>query len=59
MNLIKQEQCQRYIEQHCEIPRRTLRAHIISGSSKQKLEQPPILNSKLKIQLTSKIIRFA
>ncbi|XP_031327496.1 uncharacterized protein LOC116158793 [Photinus pyralis] len=59
LNLIKQGKSQRYVENHCGIPRRTLRAHIKSGISKRKLGRHPILNSELESELEAKIIRFA
>lgn len=59
LNLIKEGKSQRYVEQHCGIPRRTLRAHIKSGSSKRKLGRQPVLSTELEGELESKIIRFA
>lgn len=58
LRLIGEGQSQRYVSQHCGIPRRTLRNHVQSGKSSRSLGRPPVLSKHLEEELEAKIIRF-
>lgn len=59
LDLIKKGKSQRYVEQKCGIPRRTIRNHIKTQSSVRKLGRRTILSKEEETDLENKIIRLA
>lgn len=59
LDLLRQGKSQRYVEQRCGIPRRTLRNHLKTGSTLKSLGRKPVLTKQLETELEEKIIRFA
>lgn len=59
LQLLRQGKSQRYVEERCGIPRRTLRNHFSSGSVKRSLGAKPTLSKTQERDLKKKILRFA
>ncbi|XP_044262782.1 uncharacterized protein LOC123010147 [Tribolium madens] len=59
LRLLRQGKSERYVSQHCGIPRRTLRNHKKSGKTSRSLGRPPVLTPQLENELEKKIVRFA
>lgn len=59
LQLLRMGHSQESVSQRCGIPRRTLRNHLKSGSTKRVLGAKPILTEQQENDLAEKIIRFA
>lgn len=59
LELLRKGKSQRYVENHCGIPRRTLRNHLKSGRCERKLGCRKILTTDQEKDLEERIIRFA
>lgn len=59
LHLLRQGKSQRYVENRCGIPRRTLRNHMKTGDVGRKLGANATLNTKQEGDLVKKIIRFS
>lgn len=59
LQFLREGNSQESVARRCGIPRRTLRNHFTSGSSKRSLGAKPLLNKQQENDLEVKIIRFA
>ncbi|KAJ8885478.1 hypothetical protein PR048_011676 [Dryococelus australis] len=59
LELLRNRNSQWFVENHCDIPRRTLRYHSKSGSSERNLGCHKILTEDQEKDLEERIIRFA
>ncbi|KAI4463254.1 hypothetical protein MML48_4g00000709 [Holotrichia oblita] len=57
--LLRRGKSQRYVENKCGIPRRTLRNHMEIGDVQRKLGRKPTMNKQQEDDLVKKIIKFS
>lgn len=59
LNAIASGSSCRSVSERFDIPRRTLRNHLKTGSKSQKLGRYSVLNKQNELELTSRILRFS
>lgn len=59
LNAIASGSSCRSVSERFDIPRRTLRNHLKTGSKSKKLGRYPVLNEQNELELTSRILRFS